>query len=63
MTASESAYAIFLRSAIADEADDNIDVDVVFADGRRYAATFATPANLATLLRRYRATGECLSGT
>lgn len=43
--------------------DDNIDVEVRFRDGRRYVATFFTLANLATLFRKNKLTGECCGGS
>jgi hypothetical protein len=45
-----------------DPNDDNVDVVVNFETGERYAATFFTPQNIATLLERYRETGECEGG-
>lgn len=46
-----------------DDHDDNIDVEVQFPSGRRYAATFFTIRNIQSLFRKNRETGECLSGT
>lgn len=45
-----------------DPEDDNADVKVTFKSGEFYVATFFTPANLRTLMERYRQTGECLNG-
>lgn len=45
-----------------DPDDDNIDVEVVLRDGRRYGATMFTLANLARLFEKNRATGECAGG-
>ncbi len=56
------AYELTILHGIPDP-DENVDVEVRFEDGARYAATFATIANLAVLLDRYEATGECLGGT
>jgi hypothetical protein len=42
--------------------DTNTDVDVTFADGTSWVATFFTYANIATLRARYQESGECLSG-
>ena len=41
---------------------DNIDVEVVMADGRRYGATFFTLRNIERLFDKNRETGECQSG-
>jgi hypothetical protein len=43
-------------------ADDNADVFVYFADGRKYVATFFTLANIESIMKTYRATGECADG-
>jgi hypothetical protein len=45
-----------------DPRNDNLDVEVRFADGRRYSATFFTLSNVETLLRRYARSGECANG-
>lgn len=45
------------------EAAENIDADVVFTGGARYAVTFLTLAEVDRLMRRYETTGECRSGT
>jgi len=42
--------------------DDNTDVEVRFADGSLWSASFFTYKNLLTLENKNRATGECLSG-
>lgn len=42
--------------------NDNVDVEVRFADGRSYGATFFTLANLESLFEKNRKTGECASG-
>lgn len=41
----------------------NVDVEVVFSDGRRYACTFLTIENLQHLMEVHRKTGECLAGS
>lgn len=46
-----------------DIVDDNIDVIVELADGRRFTATFFTLKNIESLFRKNRETGECSSGT
>lgn len=43
-------------------ADGNVDVEVLFADGTRYAATFFALANIRYLMTRYKETGECGHG-
>lgn len=48
---------------IAAATDDNVDVLISLEDGRTFAATFFTIQNLQTLMRGYRQTGECASGT
>ena len=45
-----------------DVADDNVDVDIVMADGSVHHRVFMTPKNAATLLAKWRATGECGHG-
>ncbi len=61
------AYPEFTLSVVGpeewDTTDDNIDVEVRLADGARFAATFFTLANLATLFAKNRETGECSGGT
>lgn len=48
--------------ACIDPDDDNVDVWVTFESGESYIATFFTLKNLATLMARYRESGECASG-
>jgi hypothetical protein len=43
-------------------ADDNTDVIVTFDDASRWAATFLSYANIQTLTKKNRRTGECLAG-
>jgi hypothetical protein len=43
-------------------ADDNTEVNVTFADGTHWEATFFTYANIATLVEQCRQTGANLSG-
>lgn len=42
--------------------DDNIDVEVLLDNGERYTAAFFTLKNIASILERYKNSGECLSG-
>lgn len=45
-----------------DVADDNVDVDIVMADGSVHHRVFMTPQNASTLLAKWRTTGECGHG-
>ncbi|MDH0864174.1 hypothetical protein [Mitsuaria sp. GD03876] len=47
---------------IVDAVDDNVDILIDVEDGRLFSATFFTINNLSTLMRRYRASGECAAG-
>lgn len=42
--------------------DENVDVEVVFADGVRFVATVFTLENIRGRMRSYQQTGECLGG-
>ena len=42
--------------------DDNVDVFVYFADGRKYVATFFTVSNIRSIMRKDQGTGECAGG-
>ena len=42
--------------------DENIDVEVEFATGEYYVATFFTLENIRILFEKNRRTGECLNG-
>ncbi len=55
--------AILKGSAAIHPRDDNVDVEVTFEDGGRFAATFFTLSNVNRILERYRKTGECKRGT
>lgn len=46
-----------------DEVDDNADAEIVLEDGSVVLATLVTQANIATLLSRWRETGECGGGS
>lgn len=57
-------FEVYLIGVLAEDTeDDNIDVEVSFADGSRYGATFFTLKNLATLFTKNRQTGECRDGS
>ena len=45
-----------------DEENDNVDVSIVLADGVVHQRIFMTPRNAATLLERWRETGESGGG-
>jgi len=45
-----------------DRVEGNVDVNVYFSDGRKYAATFFTLSNLHSLMEKDRSTGECAGG-
>lgn len=47
---------IYVDLAHVDVHDDNIDVEVEFADGRRYGATFFTPQNISRLMQQRKST-------
>ena len=42
--------------------DDNVDVEIELADGRRYSATFFTLQNIHSLMEKNKTTGECAGG-
>ncbi|MFA6902445.1 MAG: hypothetical protein WC236_05115 [Gallionellaceae bacterium] len=42
--------------------DGNVDVNVIFIDGRKFSATFFTIKNIQELMANYALTGECLNG-
>ncbi len=49
--------------ALVDETDDNVDVYVTLADGRKYVATFFTPRNVERLMGEFGQSGECGFGS
>jgi hypothetical protein len=57
-------YSIQIHHGLegVDPADDNVDVEVKFDDGSRYAATFFTLNNLRSLFAKNERTGECKGG-
>lgn len=55
-------YEVRLMDKQLDVYDDNVDVFVYFADGRKYVATFFTLKNIGSLMSRYRETGESAGG-
>ena len=63
MQTDSSSYVVeMLEHLDLDPADDNVDVFVYFADGRRYVATFFTLANIQSIMHKDRGTGECAGG-
>ncbi len=59
-----SAFSIHIHHGLEllDPVDENVDVEVEFADGSRYAATFFTLENVRQLFEKYQQTGECSGG-
>ena len=57
-------YSIHVHHGLegVDPADDNVDVEVRFDDGSRYAGVFFTLNNLRSLFEKNERTGECKSG-
>jgi len=57
-------YSIHVHQGLegVDPADDNVDVEVTFDDGSRYAGTFFTLNNLRSLFEKNERTGECKGG-
>src|SRR5436309_2781589 len=57
-------YSIHIHHGLegVDPADDNVDLEVRFGDGSRYAATFFTLNNLRSLFEKNQRTGECKGG-
>jgi hypothetical protein len=51
-----------LGSQLRDSANDNVDVQVEFANGQRFGATFFTLSNIETLFEKNRKSGECAGG-
>jgi hypothetical protein len=58
----EMCSKINVLHKIKSEQNDNVDVVVSLESGRSFAATFFTLENIASLMRGYRDTGECLRG-
>jgi len=52
-----------LGSQTWDIHDDNVDVEIEVNGTARYAATFITLRNVASLFAKNRLTGECAAGT
>lgn len=51
-----------VAARVWDPENDNVDVEVTFADGRRFGATFFTLKNIERLFEKNRKTGECGAG-
>jgi hypothetical protein len=59
----EDGFQIHVIGAqVWDPIEDNVDVEVRLADGRRFGATFFTLRNVERLFAKNRATGECSGG-
>ena len=60
----ETNYKIFLLTdeEYLDPDDDNVDVEVVFDSGKRYAATLFTLSNIQRIMNSYQSSGECNRG-
>ncbi|MFH0900425.1 MAG: hypothetical protein V2A73_07330 [Pseudomonadota bacterium] len=58
----ERVHVQVVGSQVWDPVVDNVDVEAVLPDGRRYGATFFTLRNIQRLFEKNRATGECLGG-
>jgi hypothetical protein len=59
---SDSNYEVQVVEKQFDARDDNVDVFVYFADGRKYVATFFTLQNVQSIMARHRETGESAGG-
>ena len=57
-------YSIHVHHGLGDvdPADGNVDLEVTFEDGSRYAATFFTLNNLRSHFAKNERTGECKGG-
>ena len=57
-------YSIHVQRGFegVDADDDNVDLEVRFDDGSRFAATFFTLNNLQSLFEKNKQTGECKGG-
>jgi len=55
-------FKVEIIDPIENELDSNTDVQIKFADGRRYIGTFFTVANIQRIMKDYEDTGECLHG-
>lgn len=56
-------FKIFKGSKELNLINDNVDVEVLLDNGKRYAATFFTIKNIVSILNRYKKTKECCSGS
>lgn len=56
-------FQVKIIDEIEDVLDDNADVQVELADGKRYVATFFTIANIQRIMKKDEGPGECLHGT
>jgi hypothetical protein len=60
----EDAEVTFMLGASDDaETVENVDVEVVLAEGSRWSATFLSLAEVSRIMNRWKVTGECLGGS
>jgi hypothetical protein len=59
----KDAQVRIVGTQVWDPSTDNIDVEVILADGSRFGATFFTLENVRRLFHKNRVTGECAGGT
>jgi hypothetical protein len=62
MDQQDDFYIQIIGTQVWDPMQDNVDVEVRLADGRRFGATFFTLHNLERLFEKNRTTGECAAG-
>ena len=55
-------FKLLVRGLDEDGSVSNVDIELVDAYGARWSATVLTIAEIQRLMRRYRDSGECLSG-
>lgn len=60
--ASDYEVHVLVRADGLDPENGNVDVEVTFDDGARYAATFFTVQNVISIMSRHRETGESAGG-
>src|SRR4051812_5286496 len=51
------------NSSTIDRKNENVDVYVIFQNGKRFTATFFTITNIITIMSRYKKSGECRFGS
>ncbi len=60
----EKGYEIIIITGVdgMNSEDDNVDVEVHFDNGEKYASTFFTIQNIKSLFEKNKITGECSGG-